>query len=242
VNNGPLDLRSHLRAPPEHPGKLRLFDLAARAGKQRVVARNDFGEMELDPSDFVQREILLRGGTSRRPLRCSAVLRPGDTSSISARMSASSALPLPRSSVSRAGGRVEPSPTICAALLRNRARTRPRARFDVVCAHSPTRTRDVIRDAQCGIWLYADGAPGRPMPSFASPCPMRKLATALEIGPVRAAKIDVEGPNCWCSRVHRLDRSLWPAMSCSNSSEPLIICIAARVIAFFVIRVTCSAT
>lgn len=217
VNDGLLDraLSAFARAP-EHPAKLRLFDFAVRVlGRHRVVARNDFGEMELDPTDLVQREILLRGGYEPKTVALlRRLLRPGDTFiDIGAHVGL---FALAAAAIVGERGRVvavEPSPTNCASLLRNRTRTRPRARFDIVCAALSDNHRVTafgIHSADnLGSTRMVD--PAQADAVFCLTMPYSKLAAALEIGAVRAAKIDVEGAELLVLRgLAGLDRPRWP--------------------------------
>lgn len=217
LNDGLLDraLSAYARAP-EHPGKLRLFDLAIRVlGRHRVVARNDFGDMELDPTDFVQREILLRGSYEPKTVALlRGLLRPGDTFvDIGAHVGQ---FALVAAAIVGERGRVlaiEPSPEICASLLRNRMRTRPRARFDIVCvalANDERVTSFGMHSAgNLGSTRMVD--PAHADAVFCLTMPYSKLADALEIGAVRVAKIDVEGAELLVLRGFAgLDRSRWP--------------------------------
>lgn len=209
-------LLSHYARMPDHPTKLRLFGAILRLfGKDRIVARNEFGEMELDTNDLVQREILFRGGYEPKSLELvRGLLRNGDTFlDIGSHVGEFSLAAAKRVG---ATGRViafEPNPPICAALLRNRERSRPAARFDVVCAaladgdrvvSFATHSKDNAGSARIVSTVEGDGL-------FCVTTSYRKVAETLGIGAVRLAKIDVEGSELLVLReMLALERSSWP--------------------------------
>lgn len=208
-------LSAYARAP-EHPGKLRIFDFIVHLlGKRRIVVRNDFGEMELDPTDLVQREILFHGAYEPKSIALMRrLLRAGDTFlDIGANVGE---FALAAVTAVGAAGRVvamEPSPEICATLLRNRARTQPKARFDVVCVALADEERvmafGIDSTDNLGSTRMVDAA--RADAVFCLTMTYARLAEALRIGPVRAAKIDVEGAELLVLKGFAdLDRALWP--------------------------------
>lgn len=214
---GMLDrvLAAYARAP-DHPGKLRIFDGAVRLfGRRGIAVRNAFGLMELNPNDLVQREILLRGGYELQTLELvRRLLRPGDTFvDIGAHVGQ---FAFAAAQVVGGAGRViavEPGPEACAALLRNRALTRPAARFDVVCAALSDSERfvpfGVVSNHNIGTMRMV--ASDRSDAVHCATVPYAKLASALAVGPVRVAKIDVEGAEFLVLRGFQgLERSLWP--------------------------------
>jgi len=201
---------------PEHLGKLRVLNLALKLlGKRRVVARTRFGMMDLDTTDLVQREILLRGVYEPRTIaRLQQILGPGDTFlDIGAHVGQYA---LVAATLVGASGRVvaiEPNPVVCATLLENRARTEPAARFDVVSgALSDVRGLVSFGVASTGnLGSNRMVGTGRSDAVTCQTLTYHNLVDELGIAKVRAAKIDVEGAELKVLRgFGDVERARWP--------------------------------
>ena len=201
---------------PDHPGKLRVFNLGLKLlGKRRVIARTAFAEMDLDTTDLVQREILLFGAYEPRTVaRLQHILRPGDTFlDIGAHVGQ---FALVAAQAVGATGRVvaiEPNPPVCAVLLVNRARTAPAARFDVVSGalsdQRGTVSFGIASAGNLGSTRMVGGE--RSDAVLCQTLTYRDLIDELQIGAVRAAKIDVEGAELKVLRgFGDVDRARWP--------------------------------